>query len=155
MELNAIGDNARRAMEELRETVWAIGGEENTVENIALHLRDFASRFETAKIEVHWQPEAGKLKLNSTQTLHLYRIAREAVNNALKYAPGSEIRVDFSATPDGLLLKISDDGPGFGAQPHRQGYGLRNMKQRAEEIGGTCIIKSTPQGVAVSIALPV
>ncbi len=155
MELNAIGDNARRAMEELRETVWAIGGEENTVENIALHLRDFASRFETAKIEVQWSAKAGKLKLNSTQTLHLYRIAREAVNNALKYAPGSEVRVDFSTIADGLLLKISDNGPGFGSPPQRQGYGLRNMKQRAEEIGGACAIKSTEKGVTVSIALPV
>lgn len=155
MELNAIGDNARRAMEELRETVWAIGGEAHAVENIALHLRDFASRFEIAKIEVQWSAEAGKLKLNSTQTLHLYRIAREGVNNAVKYAPGSEIRVDFSATPEGLLLKISDDGPGFGPQPHRPGYGLRNMKQRAEEIGGACNIKSTAQGVTVAIALPV
>lgn len=154
-ELNAIGDNARRAMEELRETVWAIGGEANTVENIALHLRDFASRFETAEIEVQWHPEAGALKLNSTQTLHLYRIAREAVNNALKYAPGSKVLVEFYAAAGVLMLEISDNGPGFGPPPHRQGYGLRNMRQRAEEIGGKCAIKSTEKGVSVSIALPV
>lgn len=154
-DLNAISDNARQAMEELRETVWAIGGEENTVENIALHLRDFASRFEAAKIRVEWHPEVRKLKLNSTQTLHLYRIAREAMNNALKYAPGSGVQIEFSATANGLLLQISDNGPGFGLPPHRQGYGLRNMKQRAQEIGGQCVIESTAQGVTVSVALPV
>jgi len=154
-ELNAIGDNARRAMEELRETVWAIGGEENTVENIALHLRDFASRFETAKIEVHWSPESGKLKLNSTQTLHLYRIAREAVNNALKYAPGSYISIAFRQKEGWLDLEITDNGPGLKNNQNHTGHGLRNMQTRAREMGGHCDINSSSNGVQVLLKIPV
>lgn len=154
-ELNAIGDNARQAMEELRETVWAISGEETTVQNIALRLQDFSGRFETANIEVTCSEEASAVKLNSAKTLHLYRIAQEAVNNAVKHAAGSDIRIAFRQNEGWLELEASDTGAGFDNAQSRTGHGLRNMQARAEEMGGHCEISSTDCGVRVLLKLPI
>ncbi len=152
-ELNALGDNARRAMEELRETVWAIGGEAHTVEDIALRLQDFSARLGEGNIEVTWPEEAGAVQLNSTQTLHLYRIAQEAVNNALKHAPQSAIGIVFGMENQRLVMEISDSGPGFDTTSRKQGYGLRNMQERAQEVGAACSISSTDEGVKVRVVL--
>ena len=67
----------------------------------------------------------------------LYRIAQEAVANALKHGRARKIRIALEATPEKLELALSDDGRGFSpASPKlRAGLGLRAIKYRADLIG--------------------
>ena len=69
---------------------------------------------------------------------HLYRIAQEAVNNALKHAAPSEIRIGLEQRDGELVLEVDDDGEGFAesALPN-DGIGLRVMRYASELIGGT------------------
>ena len=90
----------------------------------------------------------------------LYRIAREAVNNAQKHAPGATVTVIVRGSAEvGFTAVISDDGPGFtpredGGSP--QGHlGLTSMRERAEAMGGWLRLTTAPgQGTTIQVWLP-
>jgi signal transduction histidine kinase len=78
---------------------------------------------------------------------HLYRIAQEAVNNALKHAAPHEIRIGLGPHEDRLMLEVEDDGEGLPeTQAAGGGIGLRVMRHRALLIGGIFEIGSSPAG---------
>ncbi len=78
---------------------------------------------------------------------HLYRIAQEAVNNALKHAAPAEIRIGLECREGALLLEVDDDGAGFDENADaREGIGLRAMRYRARLVGGALGIGSAPAG---------
>ncbi|MGI9594762.1 MAG: sensor histidine kinase [Acidimicrobiales bacterium] len=84
--------------------------------------------------------------------LALYRIAQEAVGNALRHAEASSIRVSVDIDDEGVLLGIEDDGVGFEPEAAGVGYGLRNMTERAARIGSELEVTSARgQGTRVSV----
>lgn len=86
--------------------------------------------------------------------LALYRVAQEAITNAMRHAPGATIHVDLRHERGVVALEVSDDGPGFdpGAVTER---GLRGMRERAVTIGGELDIAGRPgSGARVSLAVP-
>ena len=89
---------------------------------------------------------------------HLYRIAQEAVNNALKHATASEIRIGLERREGSLLLEVDDDGRGFEENAMRSGgIGLRVMRYRAQLIGGVLDLGPAPAGgtrVSCRVKLP-
>jgi signal transduction histidine kinase len=75
---------------------------------------------------------------------HLYRIAQEAVQNALKHAGAKSIEIELFADDGGIRLSISDDGHGFAHTPALGlGLGMRTMRFRASAIGGKLSIIQT------------
>ncbi|MBT2385942.1 ATP-binding protein [Streptomyces sp. ISL-11] len=82
-----------------------------------------------------------------------YRIAAEAVTNAVRHAGARRVEVAFDAAPTALTVVVTDDGTGFdtAAVP---GTGLASVAERAEEIGGTSAVASGPDGTTVSATLP-
>ena len=76
---------------------------------------------------------------DSQKSLHLFRIAQEAVSNAVKHAHGHAIQMELLSTADSLTLRIQDDGVGkrTDADTGVGGMGVPLMKHRAESIGGT------------------
>jgi nitrate/nitrite-specific signal transduction histidine kinase len=87
----------------------------------------------------------------------LYRIAEEALNNALKHARSSAIVVRLYAKGDEVELEITDDGIGFDrdAGGDTGGMGLVNMHQRAVQLGGILDIVSSPgEGTCIRAAIP-
>jgi signal transduction histidine kinase len=78
---------------------------------------------------------------------HLYRIAQEAVNNAVKHASPHEIRVGLRRREHTLVLEVDDDGDGLPETlAAGGGIGLRVMRHRAQLIGGTFEVGSAPAG---------
>jgi len=88
---------------------------------------------------------------------HLLRIAREAVNNAVKYANAKSIEISLNSKPDLLRLAIADDGGGFdlaSAETLEGHFGIRGMKERAGKIGAALQIKSEAgKGTRVELTL--
>ena len=93
--------------------------------------------------------------LDNTQTAgHLYRIAQEAVNNALKHARTRRIHIDLALEQGALRLQIKDDGRGL-SKKRKPGMGLEVMRHRAHVIGASLEIESKPgNGVRVTCTLP-
>jgi signal transduction histidine kinase len=91
--------------------------------------------------------------------LACYRIAQEAMNNALKHAQPQRIDVAIGVAGGSLTMSISDDGAGFEtASPSGAGQslGLISMRERAEQLGGTLAVSSQHnQGTRVQVSIPV
>jgi len=86
----------------------------------------------------------------------LYRVAQEAVQNAIKYSGAREIFMSLAGTGDALTLVVGDHGAGFDAQAsmHR-GLGLVSMGERVEAFGGTLRIQSAPgAGTRIEATVP-
>jgi PAS domain S-box-containing protein len=86
----------------------------------------------------------------------LYRIAQEAMQNAVKHARPSRLEVRLAREPEGLSLAVRDDGIGFDPSAAYPGHlGLRSMRERAERLGGTLEILSAPgRGTQVRAHIP-
>jgi PAS domain S-box-containing protein len=88
---------------------------------------------------------------------HLYRIAQEAVHNALRHADAKRVEIRLARRAQKLTLSIADDGVGFPAETTESaGLGLRSMRYRAERLGGTVRFEAVePHGVRVRVDCPV
>ncbi|MCX6180811.1 MAG: PAS domain S-box protein [Bacteroidetes bacterium] len=108
-------------------------------------------------------PQMSDYKLSKKEQFAIYRIAQEAVNNAVKHSMATKIKVSFSVTNENeMLLKIEDNGKGFKQEKimsfyesHTIGSGLNNMKERAELINARLSIEShSGEGTVVGLLLP-
>jgi two-component system CheB/CheR fusion protein len=77
---------------------------------------------------------------------HLYRIAQEAVSNAIKHGKARNIRLSLRTTPDDWTLRIVDDGVGISETPSKGGMGLAVMAYRARVTGGELTLERPPSG---------
>ncbi|GCE48996.1 histidine kinase [Thermosporothrix hazakensis] len=94
-----------------------------------------------------------------------FRIVQEALTNAYKHAEASTISVSLCYDPDTIEVTISDNGKGMkpdddsadrNGTPIYSGHGLNSMRERAEEVGGTLTMRSSPNGgVQIWLCLPV
>jgi len=84
--------------------------------------------------------------LNSSSALHLYRIAQEALNNAIKHANASRIEVSVELVGNRGRLSIRDNGRGFDTEPQNStGLGLRIMQYRSGMIDAEFEIRSSTE----------
>jgi signal transduction histidine kinase len=81
----------------------------------------------------------------------LYRIAQEALTNALRHARCSEVKIQLRRHEDELALSITDNGIGFDAAGVNQGQGLVSMRERADAISAKLDIASGPGQTCVSV----
>jgi signal transduction histidine kinase len=88
--------------------------------------------------------------------LETYRIAEEAVRNAVRHAAATRIAVSLARTPGGLRLEVVDDGVGFERTAvHPRRLGIVGMRERAEAIGANLEIVSAPaRGTHVRLSIP-
>jgi signal transduction histidine kinase len=93
---------------------------------------------------------------NPAVATHLYRIAQEAVSNALKHGKATELRLELVHVANGIRLSVSDNGSGLPARPAGgSGMGLRIMQYRAGMIGGTLSVQNhSGRGTRVICAVP-
>lgn len=90
----------------------------------------------------------------------LFRVAQEAVSNALRHGGGDTVRITLERAPDGLRLVVEDNGRGFAAgfdpaAAPAQGFGMLAMRERVELVGGRFAVSAGTQGgVRVEAHLP-
>jgi len=82
---------------------------------------------------------------------HLYRIAQEAINNAVKHGKAKQITISLKSGGDKNVLTVKDNGLGFSnAERQGSGMGLHTMKYRAGVVGATLEVRSDGAGVTVT-----
>ena len=79
---------------------------------------------------------------DNTAATNLYRMAQEAVANAIKHGRARRIKITLSSAATAIVLSVSDDGVGFKKTPRRStGLGMRIMNYRADSIGASLVIQ--------------
>lgn len=98
------------------------------------------ARLDACGSRLDWQqsPDTPDPDLDEQQTLHLFRIVREAVTNALRHGHATQVRMRIRAVADELLLDLTDDGPGLPAPgAGAAGRGIAGMRHRAQALHGS------------------
>ncbi|MBM3963506.1 MAG: PAS domain S-box protein [Planctomycetes bacterium] len=110
-------------------------------------LRELAARTDNLKnVHCAFKCENPIIISDSSTATHLYRIAQEAVTNALKHAVPEHIPIEMGSEDDHLILRVADDGCGFDPQKAKMQMGLRTMQYRAGIIGGKLSIEPVENG---------
>jgi PAS domain S-box-containing protein len=119
-------------------------------------LRELASQqpSQSGGTEVTLTEEcSAELAISASARSHLYRMAQEALNNAIRHAQARTVSMTFMVNPKIVRLRISDDGRGITARARRTvGMGMKTMLDRATAIGGSVAVK-TRAGAGTSIII--
>jgi signal transduction histidine kinase len=93
--------------------------------------------------------------LGAARDAAVYRVAQEALHNALRHSGAPVIDISISETAARFVLAVTDTGHGFSPDTAPAGLGLSSMRQRAEEAGGDLTVRSAPgQGTTVRLEIP-
>lgn len=155
----------------LKEEVPALRAAWNEGRDLAFHLRPWerdeagfvhglrrnVSRFaERTGIAVDIRADDENLKLPPEIDLALTRIVQEGLTNIAKHAQASHVTITLQRENNRLHCTICDDGIGFSLEAVKGSFGLDAMRERAEKLGGACVIDSRPSaGTTIEVALPV
>lgn len=153
-------DIARAAMSDLRTAIASLELRAKPLLDAMADWRgEVADRCEAADVILSWSisPRVPAVDLNPRQNATLERVLRETVTNALKHGSPGRIAVKFDWGEEGLVLAVEDDGRGGPPVGEWQaGRGLRNMKQRLLDLGGSIAIAAAEIGGArVRAAIPI
>lgn len=150
-EVITVVDAVRRISEDLRPGMLDALG-------LVAALEDLVSRFsKRTGIRCEFTSSHEEFKVADAIAIGVYRIAQEALNNALKYANATEIRVTLRCADDEMVLAVQDNGSGLPqpAADERQGFGLIGMRERISRLNGRLTISSEPgAGVCIEAVVP-
>ena len=139
---------AREAVQTMDELVWTVNARNDTVESFAYYISQFAEEHIIAagiRCRLFLPPVIPPTVLAANVRRHLYLAVKEAVNNAVKHANASEIRLSIEVTDAEILVDVADDGRGIAPeQMDPTGAGLKNLRERMSAAGGTLTIQSAP-----------
>ncbi|GGT00176.1 hypothetical protein GCM10010156_67890 [Planobispora rosea] len=156
--LHASPENAERLLDGLRSGMDSVTGD---IRQLVYGLRPPAlddlglagAITEMAGPGVAVEADGDLTGLPAATEVAAYRIVQEALTNVRKHASATTVRVALERS-DHLVVRVSDDGVGVPPE-RRSGVGLTSMRERAAELGGTCLITSPPgEGTTVEAVLP-
>jgi len=155
-----ICQTARETTHALDEIVWAINPSNDTLEGLINYACKYAQEYlELAGIrhrfEVPAQLPAAEI---APEVRHNVFLAfKESVNNVVKHAQASAVRVRLSLEPLAFTIEIEDNGRGLAGQPEKSGRnGLRNLRKRMEDVHGSFSIgPAAERGTVVRLTAPI
>lgn len=140
----------------LRQTVSDL--RPNLLDDIGLTaaVGDYAKKFQhNTKIGCTLTMPEESYELTQAQSVTVFRIIQESLNNVAKHALASRVDLHFAVQGESLLLRITDNGIGFEIEPKANSFGMIGIRERALMIGGMATIDSTPGlGTCVSLSIP-
>lgn len=105
--------------------------------------------------EIHFTTSGNPVYLESNTELVLFRIVQEVLNNIVKHASASVIRIHLHYHEACLSIKINDNGRGFQVPENMKGTGLQNIKKRTSLLNGDLQISSNENtGTEIQIKIP-
>ncbi|SES08881.1 Signal transduction histidine kinase [Actinokineospora terrae] len=108
-----------------------------------------------AGVEVAFHTEGDASGLPTGVEVVLLRAAQEAMANVRRHSGATSVTVDIRHTPSGVTLVVTDDGRGFDPASPADGYGLKGMRARAEQVAGTVAVHSAPgAGTTLTVEVP-
>lgn len=145
---------ARDNLTEARAMVAALAPADLTTGSLVDAVRRQADRLaDETGVPVRYEVDDGLPSIGMAGEVVLLRGAQEALNNVRRHAGASAVSVRLSAVDGAVRLAVCDDGAGFDPD-HATGFGLRGMRSRAEQVGGTLSVRSGPSGTELTLEVP-
>lgn len=154
-EIGELKGQAEESIEELRRSLTLMRADFDLVRG----MEDACRRFESRQrgLTVRFACVGKERPVSSEAALTLFRVLQESLTNVARHAHASHADVRLAFDGDDCVLTVQDDGRGFNdsAPPPPGHYGLLNMRERAQRIGGTAHVESTlGKGTLVRLSVP-
>ncbi|MEZ4417967.1 MAG: triple tyrosine motif-containing protein, partial [Gemmatimonadota bacterium] len=149
---------ARETAHQVRETVWVVNTQYDTLAGLVSKMRDTADVLLGGRFDVTFRaPEAlPQRRMEMEVRQDIYLLFKESLQNIVKHSEGETVQVDVSLVGSELRVRVEDDGKGFDPNDPRLGNGLGLMKQRATRHHGRLTFTSRPSdGTVVELAIPI
>jgi two-component system CheB/CheR fusion protein len=139
-----------------RELARGLQAVELTASGLKNALRDLAAHAsENRGIKCHFKAARGVRVPDDAVALHLYRIAQEAVTNAVKHSGAKNLLISLDRNPTHTCVSVSDDGKGFVMKKRGKGLGLHMMRYRANALGGELKVqRRRTGGMEITCVIP-
>jgi ligand-binding sensor domain-containing protein/signal transduction histidine kinase len=129
----------------IRDIVWFIDPDFDTLDDLVARMRAFAATLLGGRTYTFDSTEPlPRRRLSLEFRRHVLFGFKELLHNVVRHARASEIRIGVTAGPGGFEVQVRDNGCGFDAGQPELGHGLRGLRQRAAELGGSLRIESQP-----------
>jgi PAS domain S-box-containing protein len=156
--LSSIAGLSRELVDSMSDIVWAINPSKDHLSDLSQRMRHFVSDVCTARqieFRFHTPSPERDIALGANIRREVFLLFKEAVNNMVRHSGCSDAELEFSATEQGLLLRVSDNGRGFDVASVGSGHGLRSMRERTEALGGHLDVLSNPgHGTMLTFTIP-
>lgn len=154
--LDRLGRMLREAIVQTRALARGLVPVGEGADALQFGLAELVSRTNSVgRVQCRFECPQPVLLADTVAASHLYRIAQEGLNNALKHSRATTIVIGLFAAAGGLCLRVADDGVGLPAAGAAEGVGLGVMRHRAGIIGARLEVRSAPgRGVTVDCTLP-
>jgi len=155
-----INGAAKELASALEEIVWAANPSHDSLEGFSNYLSQYTGavlRDAGLRCRLDIPALLPALALPSGLRHRLMMAVKEALNNALKHAAATEVRVQLELVGPRLLVTVADNGCGFDPATVKRGNGLDHLVRRMEEVGGNCVVESKAGGgtrVRLDVPLP-
>jgi two-component system sensor histidine kinase DegS len=152
-EVRELRASAAEGMDELRRAVQMMRDDFDLVPALEDHVAQFGARL---RLEAHFESSGVERTLDPQTQLCFFHVLKEALANVARHSGGHRVHVTLRFDEQEAALRVVDDGDGFDPAEARPGhYGLRNMRERAERVGGVLSIASDPgRGTTVELRAP-
>ncbi len=143
-----IARTARRTMVRARELARGLWPIDLDTDGLMSALRELAARTKKLfRIDCRFRCEKPVLVHDHEVSVHLYRIAQEAISNAIKHGKARRIDIGLAMSRDRIMLAVSDNGIGLPVKRHNKGgLGLRVMQYRAGMIDASLVVQRKEDG---------
>lgn len=156
--LDKIGGSSRKTVNSINEIVWFINPKNDSSEQLLQRMKIVALELiaeRNISYDINFDESLNHTNLTMEQRRNIYLIYKEAINNAVKYAYCSHIKLILTLQNNILVMKIDDNGKGFNETTINYGNGIYNMQNRAKEMNASININSKEnQGTNICLELP-
>lgn len=152
-DLEAIVKTSEEMNLAMREILWSLNSENDTVGNFIEYTLRYIERFLEKTgilLEIKKDGIQPAVNLSVKARRNLFLVIKEAVHNAYKHSKAQTLTVIFSQTDNDLTIDIIDNGKGLSESHHSDGNGITNMKTRIKAIGGTFEVFPSASGTHLS-----
>lgn len=147
-ELADLKENAENILGLLRQTIWVLNNDTVSVENFYDYVKQYALKsFRNSGVMISFEEDIRQNRiLPSEMSINLFRIIQEGLQNIMKHSGATQVELNLISA-ENLHISLCDNGKGFLPDNTAEGYGLANMRTRAEEIGFRVeVVSPAPSG---------
>jgi signal transduction histidine kinase len=154
-EASTIARLANDAARQTRLTAHKLDGDNGAIDLTTALPQLAAAVEENCRVRVSVNTSACSVPMSAQVAVQLYRIAQEAMRNAIEHGRADAVEIYLVAHQEQIVLTVSDNGGGFDPSVAGQGLGFRTMGSRAHSVGGSCEVESRDRGTTLICHVPI
>jgi signal transduction histidine kinase len=157
IDINKISIRSEELVESMRQMIWAMSNNNDTVEDLYIYIRIYSKQFlddHQIQSQINFPDDKNDRKVSSEIRRSLFLITKEILHNTVKHANASMVNINMNMIGSNFSISFHDNGKGIIKQDVKTfGNGIKNIRSRVKDLNGEFTIESL-DGTLVKIDIP-